>query len=368
MKILKQKTTQEQLLTRRKFFLLIAAVFAVFLITVFCLIIFTCKEKDAPFEHVEESVIIEDKIEEETSAEESENKQETHISYQVSRPLSSLSDLAKLKGMGVLVSEIDPVNFENPDLDIMRQMGADPYLISYLAGEQFYHNGDFDKAISEYTASINRNSDFLQNYISRGNAWMKKREYSRAIDDYTRAIKLDESKAEVYNYRGYARAEMAAKNNLRGMNLAIEDYSHAISINQNYVDALINRSHALYQTGDFTRVIEDCGRIIALEPSNAVIWNRRGSAWYAREDDDRAITDFSEAIRLRNDYTAALYNRANAWYNKREFDKSLADLNRCLAINPSYADAYTSRGKIFKIMGSNESAAADFASAQRLQR
>jgi len=355
-------------LNKRGFILLLAGVSAVIII-VLCCILFTCEKKDTQVGQIEEPVIAEETEEEEISiTEESENSAQVLESRMTSRPLSSLSNLSRLRGMGVLVSEIDPVNFENPDLDVLKQMGADPYLISYLAGEQFYRNSDFDKAISEFTASINRYSGFTQSYISRGNAWLKKREYSRAIDDYTHAIKLDGKKAEVYNYRGFARSELAARNKLNGMNLAIEDYTHAISINQKYVDALVNRSYAYYQTGDFTRTIEDCDRIIALEPKNAVIWNRRGSAWYAKEDDDKAIADFSQAINIKNDYAVAWYNRANAWYNKRELDKALADLNRCLAINPSFADAYTSRGNIFQIMGNNESAAADFDSAKRLQK
>jgi tetratricopeptide (TPR) repeat protein len=359
----------ERLLNKRLFILLLAGVSAVILIIVLCGIIFTCGKKDTQVKQIEEPLIIDETEEEEISIiEESVNSTQVLESRTVSRPLSSLSNLGRLRGMGVLVSEIDPVNFENPDLDILKQMGADPYLISYLTGEQFYRNSDFDKAISEFTASINRYSGFSQSYISRGNAWMKKREYNRAIDDYTHAIKLDGKKAEVYNYRGFARAELAARNKFNGMNLAIEDYTQAISINKNYVDALVNRSYAYYQTGDFTRVIEDCDRIIAIEPANAVIWNRRGSAWYAREEDDKAITDFSQAIKIKSDYAVAWYNRANAWYNKHELDKALTDLNKCLTINPSFADAYTSRGKVFQSMGNNESAAADFDSAKRLQR
>jgi tetratricopeptide (TPR) repeat protein len=360
-------------LNRRTLFL-IAIALAVLLIAALCVIFIKCDKKETPTQvgQIEEPAAVEEEIieeQEEVPAVEPDIKTEARVSYQVSRPLSSLSGLSKIRGkMGVLVSEIDPLNYENPDLDVLRQMGADPSLISHLAGEQYYRKGDYDKAISEYTAAINRNSEFLQSYISRGNAWMKKRDYSRAIDDYTRAIKLNGNKAEVYNYRGFAREEMAARNNFNGMALAIEDYSRAISINKNYVDALINRSHAYYQTGDFARVIEDCDRIIALEPSNAVIWNRRGSAWYARENDDRAITDFTEAIRLKSDYAIAWYNRANAWYNKRELEKSLADLNKCLSINPSFADAYTSRGKVYQLMDNIEKAEADFASAQRLKR
>jgi tetratricopeptide (TPR) repeat protein len=363
---LPKKAKLERLLNKQTFIFLLAGISAVILITVLCSIIFTCEKKDVQVKQIEEPLITGD--DEEIAIEEPENNKQILESYTVSRPLSSLSDLSRLRGMGVLVSEIDPVNFENPDLDVLRQMGADPYLISYLAGEQFYRNSDFDKAISEFTVSINRYNGFAQSYISRGNAWLKKRDYNNAIDDYTQAIKLDGKKAEVYNYRGFARAELAVRNKLNGMNLAIEDYTRAISINQNYVDAFINRSYAYYQIGNFTQVIEDCDKIIALEPSNVVIWSRRGSAWYEMENDDKAIADFSQAIKIKNDYAAAWYNRANAWYNKHELDKALADLNRCLAINPSFADAYTSRGKIFQFMGNKESAAADFDSAQRLKR
>jgi tetratricopeptide (TPR) repeat protein len=355
-------------LNKRLFIFLLAGILAVILIIVLCGIISTCGKKNTQVKQIEEPIIADETTEEEIVIKESEIKKQALESHTASRPLSSLSDLSRIRGMGVLVSEIDPVNFENPDLDVLRQMGADPYLISYLAGEQFYRNSDYDKAISEFTASINRYNGFTQSYISRGNAWLKKKEYSRAIDDYTQAIKLDGKKAEVYNYRGFARAELAVRNKLNGMNLAIEDYTNAISINQKYVDAFINRSYAYFQTGDYTRVIEDCDKIIALEPANAIIWNRRGSAWYEKEDDDKAITDFSQAIKIKNDYAAAWYNRANAWYNKREVDKALADLNRCLAINPSFADAYISRGKIFQFMGNKESAAADFDSAKRLQK
>jgi len=293
----------------------------------------------------------------------------THVSFHTQGTMPSLRNITSgPKGrLGVNTTEIDPINYQNPDLEILRQMGAEPYLISYLAGEQFYRQALWDRALAEFNTSINRNANFIEALISRGNTWMKKNDYSRAIDDYTRAIRLDSARAELYNYRGFARAALAAGRRSE-INLAIEDYTRAVTINRNYVDALVNRSHALYQTGDYARTIEDCNRIIAMEPSNAVIWNRRGSAWYALENDDRAIADFNEAIRFNAQYAAAFYNRGNAWYNKRDFDKALADLNRCLSINPSHAAAYTSRGNLFALLGNNESASADYASAQRLQR
>jgi len=342
------------------------------------LIIFTaCKGKETTesteifIDEEQISVITEDEQQQSEIQEEQINTSgnpTTHVSHQLHRPSSSLSSITSgPTGLGVNTREIDPVNYVNPDLNILRQMGAEPYLVSFLAGEQFYREGNLDRALIEFNASISRNSEFIESYISRGNIWMRRREYSRAIDDFTRAIRLDSSRAELFNYRGFARVSLTP-NNTREINSAIEDFTRAISLNRNYVDALINRSHAFYQIGNYSAVIEDCNRIIALEPSNAIIWNRRGSAWYAREDDDKAISDFSEAIRLNENYAAAWYNRANSRYNKGDFDRALADLNRCLIINPSFAAAYTSRGNIFRLQGNSESAEADFAAARRFSR
>jgi tetratricopeptide (TPR) repeat protein len=368
-------------LTKREFILLVTVSLSVIFIVALCSIIFTCKsslsapEEQTPiieeYEPITEKYGIEEK--EDISAETETSYLQTNISvsHQVQRPLSSLSGFNRIGGR-VNVSELDPINFENPDLDILKQMGADQYLISFFAGEQFYREGNFDRAIAEYTTSINRNAEFIETYISRGNSWMKIREYNRAIEDYNRAIRLDSGRAELYNYRGFARAAIAAGNTTRGRNsasewqLAIEDFSRAISINRNYVDALINRSHAFFQIGSYDRVIEDCDRIIRIEPANVIIWNRRGSAWYAKHDDDKAISDFTEAIKLNPNYALALYNRGNAWYSKGDPDRALADLNRCLAINPLFAAAYTSRGNIFRLLGNNESAAADFYTAQTI--
>jgi tetratricopeptide (TPR) repeat protein len=343
-------------LNRRQFIFVVTTAAVFLFIIVFCSILFTCRIKTLKQANEHEEYLLpvteqtEFYIQEEeipVKTEESLNYagfNEIRVSYHVQRPLSSLAGLGRHSGLGVIVAEIDPINYKNPNIDILRQMGVDQYIISFLEGEKFYQNADYDRALAAYTVSISRNAEFAEALVSRGNTWMKKRDFSRAIDDYSRAIRLESGRAELYNYRGFARSER------NEMFLAIEDFSRAITLDRNYVDALINRSHAYYQTGDFVKAIEDCNQIIALEPSNAVIWNRRGSAWYRREDDDRAIRDFTEAIRLRSDYATAFFNRGNAWYNKGELDKALADLNRCLAINPSFAGAHASRENILRLL------------------
>ena len=278
-------------------------------VVLFC---FSCKGKEKELPLPEPIEQVEPEIDEEEEPEILEEQPAVQAPRQPVQSSSLLRGSSALSSIGGRVNTgvLDPINYENPDLDILRQMGVDQYVISFLAGEQFFKEGQFDRAMTEYNASIRQNSDFIEAIISRGNIFLRRGDFARAIEDYSRAIRLNDNRAELYNYRGFARAELAmSARSRRDLLTAIEDFSRAIIINPAYTDALINRSRSLYEIGEWDRVIEDCGRIISLEPGNASAWNRRG----------------------------------NAWYNKGDLNRALADYNQALAINPSLASAMSSR-------------------------
>jgi tetratricopeptide (TPR) repeat protein len=256
------------------------------------------------------------------------------VSVQPSRSLRDLS--LSLPGFGVNIGELNPINYQKADPAVLRQMGMEPYLISFIVAENLYREGSYRDAIAEYNRSISLkpDADVLE---GRGNAWLKSGDTGRAIEDYTRAINLKANRAELYNYRGYVYAERGETEK------AIADFSQALILKPGYADALANRSRAYYRMGDYTKTIDDCTRLIALEPENFNAWNRRGSAWYSLRDDDRAIADFTRAITLKPDFALALHNRGNAWHSKGELINALADLDSAIAIDPGYAAARVSR-------------------------
>ena len=185
----------------RQVLLLIAGIQSVIIVFLLCVIIFSCRGK--PVEHPEEQIVIEELVPEETETtpeqqivQTPEENSAARVSHQVQRPLSSMSGLNRIQGR-VSASEINPANYNNPDPEILKQMGVDQYLVSYFTGERFYRNADYDRALGEYTISINNNKDFIESFISRGNTYMKKREYRRAIEDFSQAIRLNGSRAEL---------------------------------------------------------------------------------------------------------------------------------------------------------------------------
>jgi len=263
------------------------------------------------------------------------------VSAQPSRSLRDLS--LALPAFGINVAEINPVNYQKADPAVLRQMGMEPYLISFITAERLYREGSYRDAIAEYNRSISLkpDADVLE---GRGNAWLKSGDTVRALDDYTRAINLRANRAELYNCRGYVYAERGETEK------AIADFSQALILKPGYADALANRSRAYYRTGDYAKAIDDCTRLLALEPENFTAWNRRGSAWYSMMDDTRAIADFTRALALKPDFVLALHNRANAWHSKGELAKALADLDSALAIDPGLTAAHTSRDYIVQLL------------------
>jgi lipoprotein NlpI len=94
--------------------------------------------------------------------------------------------------------------------------------------------------------SIKRCPAFLEGtYITRGNACLDKREYSKAIADYTCAIDLSPDSAPAYNSRGSA---YLAKGEY---GKAISDYNRAIELNPKDAITLAQLGAAKFDTGDF---------------------------------------------------------------------------------------------------------------------
>ena len=76
---------------------------------------------------------------------------------------------------------------------------------------------------------------------------------------------------------------------------AIEDYNKAIALDQNDAKAYYNRGVAYDGKGQYDGAIEDYNKAIALDPNLADAYNNRGLAYAIKGDMGRAISDFQKA-------------------------------------------------------------------------
>lgn len=119
-----------------------------------------------------------------------------------------------------------------------------------------------------------------------------KKNYDRAIADYSAAIRLDPKYAEAFCERG--KAYFANRN----YGSVIADYNEAIRLDPKYVKAFLQRAsfftskynlraHDYDAKETYDRAIADCNEAIRLDPKSAKAFLWRGSEYYLMGDTPR---------------------------------------------------------------------------------
>lgn len=160
----------------------------------------------------------------------------------------------------------------------VRRPTATPPLAKAGAGEPpsaakaFYNNGlkcgtlDFDCQISNFTKAINLGLNTKEVFQKRGDAYIQKAEYQKAIADLGRAIELDKNDEHSYLLRG--KALYAAAQNDRMLDSAIADFASAIELEPNDALAYKFRAIANFTRTNFEAARADLNRSEALNPGD----------------------------------------------------------------------------------------------------
>ena len=111
-------------------------------------------------------------------------------------------------------------------------------------------HGDYDEAIRLYSKAITSSTlsgERLANaFALRGSAWREKKDFDRAISDYTEAIRLAPQYDFAFERRGFVHLILA------NYEAAIDDYTTAITIEPRSAFALYGRGLARRMIGDYT--------------------------------------------------------------------------------------------------------------------
>ena len=227
-------------------------------------------------------------------------------------------------------------------------------------GIQFAMQGDYAKAITDFTEALRLNPDLVGAYILRGRARVasaaqvsgveagfgglitstpsqiteqQRQVYDQAIADFTSAIRLDPNNAVAYRERG--RAAM----NKGDRDAAYADYNQALRLNPNDPRTYNNRGNVHRDRGNLDQALADFNQAIRLDSNYAVAYLNRGIAHRARGNLDQAIADYTQAIRLNPNYVNAYYNRGLVHRQKGDYARAIADWEAVLRLDPNDADA-----------------------------
>ncbi len=174
-------------------------------------------------------------------------------------------------------------------------------------------------------------------YCKRGNTYVLKRQYSKAIANYDKALETNPRYAPAYCNRGATYLKKGK------FDKAKADLDKVIRLGAMGEMAYYHRG-ALYQAiGEHDKAIADYTKTINLNPRDCDAYNKRGEIYHEKGKMDKAVADYSRAIEINPKYITAYINRGDAYSSKGQYNKAIADLNKAIKMNPSDPAAYNNR-------------------------
>ena len=200
-------------------------------------------------------------------------------------------------------------------------------------------------------------------YYRRAEAHQALGASSRAVEDYSEALRLQPELTSVYFMRGVARG---SSGDYTG---ALADLTRWIDLNPSDANGYLVR--ALVQNGldEPERAIADLDRTLKLDPENGLARYLRGEAHLSAGAFDLAIVDFTRALELEaNVHVQHLYGARCEAHSLNGLPlRALIDCNRALREAPDDARNLDRRAMAYWLAGQPDQARADLVRAREIE-
>jgi tetratricopeptide (TPR) repeat protein len=187
----------------------------------------------------------------------------------------------------------------------------------------------------------------------------EKREFDKATELLTEALKANPDLSPAYVLRGLAHAAKERHDE------AIKDFTRAYELMPNDERPLLLRAATYQEKKDFDRAIIDYTEVLRKKPEDDAVFLSRGLCYAQKNDDDKALADFDQAVKLNPKNVQALQLRGSAYTQKGDKDKALADFKSAIAADPNNAGSYLYRAQLYLLENEPELALADYEEVMR---
>ena len=200
-----------------------------------------------------------------------------------------------------------------------------------------------------------------QNLYNQGLELITKKEYNLAIENFSKAISLNPNFKKAYYNRGFAKFD---SKNYSG---AIEDYNKTLSLNPKNLDALYGKAQSFYSTGkkDSCRIV--VAKLLAENSKFEKGFYLSGQLKFEEQSYKEAIEDYDKAILLKSDYAYAYNDRASAKKMLGDDAGAIVDYEKAIAIDSKMFFAYNNLGSCKRNKGDNAGAIAAYTKAIELK-
>ena len=208
-----------------------------------------------------------------------------------------------------------------------------------------------EKKIKTLTKTLNKTPS-AKLFYERGMAFFKLNKFDEAAEDFTQAIKLDDSFDDAYFGRGLAHGRM------RMFEEGIADLSVFIQRNPKNSVAYTKRGVRRIWAGDYKAAEKDLRKAISLDPKNAEAHDDLGVMDARKGKYTDALKHFKKVVEIDPTYSKGFHNLAMTHYILGNYKDSLVNINKALELMPNDKNSLLLKGETMMKLGKHKEAKA----------
>ncbi len=217
-------------------------------------------------------------------------------------------------------------------------------------GIAYHRVGRLDSAIREFQAATRLDPEYYQAWNNIGYMYFLKGDYRGALVYFEKAIEINpyyeqallnrEKCQEIIEGRLPIQALEIYENAARmdSLELKIQNYKKALSIDSNYVDAWNNLGVAYYYYGYVDSAVYCFKKALRLNPDHPEVHNNIAFILDASGRYQDAISHYQQAIRLRPTYVTAMINLGDTYFHIKDFESARKIWELARQIDPNDPD------------------------------
>jgi tetratricopeptide (TPR) repeat protein len=162
--------------------------------------------------------------------------------------------------------------------------------------------GNYDEAMGYINQYIEKNPEDGNGFFVRGFIYEQKKEYEKAIKEFTEALRLNAVHTYAYMYKGEAHIY------LKQFKEAYDCFTKVVQIEPKNMYAYYNRGIALSNLEKYKEAIADFNVVLRIDSTYSPALNNRGNVKFLIGDLDGACNDWAKSIRLGNIASEKAFN------------------------------------------------------------
>ena len=148
---------------------------------------------------------------------------------------------------------------------------------------------------------------------------------------------------------------------------AIDYYTEAVKLNAIDHESYNNRANIYMDQNKFANAIVDYKQALVIKPNYYVALDNMGALYARRGMYDSALYYFTKVLEQKSDYKPTYSNRAITFMSLKRYEEAIKDWQRFLMYQPNDPDVTNTIGECYRMLGNNQEAVRYITTAIQLE-